>query len=331
MSARVVHLPDRTPAPRPVHVLLLPAVHALDLGGPVQALYEANEFGAQYALRYVGPARTVRTAQGFVIGAIEPLAPVEPGAWVLVPGTESSRLDDLVVPVEWLRRAVESGARVSSICSGAFALARAGVLQGRVCTTHWKVTAKLAAWSPMARVLDNRLFVRDGNIVTSAGESSGIDMTLALIQDDYGPSFAAKVAREMVVYMRRNGDSTQESVYLQHREHTHPGVHRVQDWIVEHPDTKVSLEALADVAAVSPRHLTRLFRAATGVTLVAFAHKVKLEVARALVENEALGLEDVAHRCGFEDGRQLRRLWKQHYGSTLSSLRRQRRRQLLAS
>jgi transcriptional regulator GlxA family with amidase domain len=107
-------------------------------------------------------------------------------------------------------------------------------------------------------------------------------------------------------------------------------VHRVQDWIVEHPERKATLDALADIAAVSPRHLTRIFREATGVTLIGFAHKVKLEVARALLENESLALEAIAGRCGFDDARQLRRLWKQHYGTTLSSSRRVRRR-LLAS
>ena len=270
----------------------------------------------------MGAAREVRGAQGFLLGGVEELPDVESNDWILVPGTESARLDTLEVPVEWLRRAAAMAARVSSVCSGAFALARAGVLEGRLCTTHWKVTSRLREWSPTARVLENRLFVRDGNVVTSAGEASGIDMALALIQEDYGPALAAKVAREMVVYLRRSGESAQGSIYLQHRDHTHPRVHRVQDWIAENPDRRATLEFLAEVAAVSPRHLTRIFREATGVTLVTFARKVKLEVARSLAENPALSLEAIAGQCGFEDARQLRRLWKQHYGSTLSSARR---------
>ena len=321
----------RPEAPRRVLVLMLPAVHALDFAGPVQAVYEANGFGARYELHYVGVASEVRSAQGFVFSAIEPLPAVSPDDWILVPGIESTQLEQVDVPGDWLRLAAARSRRLSSICSGAFILARAGVLEGRLCTTHWKILDKLVEWSPTARVLDNRLFVRDGNVVTSAGEASGIDMTLALIQEDHGPALVAKVAREMVVYMRRSGESAQASIYLQHRDHTHPGVHRVQDWIVEHPERKATLESLAAVAAVSPRHLTRLFREATGVTLTRFAHKVKLEVAQSLLENQGLTLEAIAGRCGYEDARQLRRLWKQQHGSTLSSARQSPRKQMQAS
>jgi transcriptional regulator GlxA family with amidase domain len=225
------------------------------------------------------------------------------------------------VPVGWIRRATATARRVSSICSGGFLLARAGVLEGKACTTHWKMIPLLREWSPGSRVLENRLFVRDGNIVTSAGLASGIDLTLACLQEDWGARVAAKVAREMVVYVRRNGETEQESVYLQHRDHVHPGVHRVQDWIVEHPDERPTLDTLAEIAAVSPRHLTRLFREATGITLVAFAHKVKLEVARALAENPALTMDAIAARCGFGDARHLRRLWRAENGTTIGRRR----------
>ena len=314
----------RAAAPRRVLVLLLPQVHALDFGGPVQALYEANGFGAAYELRYVGTTPEVRSAQGFLFGGVEPLPEVTSSDWVLVPGTESPRLAELQGPWEWLRRAGAIGARVSSVCSGAFALAKAGLLDGRQCTTHWKVTTRLRELCPAARVLEGVLFVRDGNVVTSAGEASGIDMALALIQEDHGPALTAKVAREMVVYIRRSGESAQESIYLQFRDHTHPGVHRVQDWIVEHPDRKAALRVLAEVAAVSPRHLTRVFREATGTTIVTFANKVKLEVARTLARDRSLTLDVIASRCGFADARQLRRLWREHCGSALSGERRTR-------
>lgn len=312
--------------PREVHVLLIPGVHALDFAGPVQAIYEASGLGADYHLRYVGATRDIRSAQGFVITEVEALPPVGPSDWLLVPGTESSALDELQVPTSWLRHALERGARVSSICSGAFALAKAGLLDGRECTTHWKLIQRLQTWSPTARVLENRLFVSDGNVFTSAGEASGIDLALSLIENDYGPELAAKVAREMVVYMRRSGSSAQRSIYLDHRAHTHPGVHRVQDWIVAHPDARATITQMADVAGVSPRHLTRLFKEATGVTLKAFAHKVKLEVADKLANNPELTADDIAARCGFHDARQLRRLWLQHFGETMGVSQRARRR-----
>ena len=320
MAESVIHT-NAEPTWR-VRVLLLPGVHALDLAGPVQAIYEANGFGADYQLTYVAAQPDVRSAQGFVIAELEPLPDIDDNDWVLVPGTESTGLDELEVPTEWLRAACQSGARVTSVCSGAFALAKAGLLDGRRCTTHWKVVERLRAWCPTANVLENRLFVLDGNLVTSAGEASGIDMTLALIEHDYGPRIAALVAREMVVYLRRSGESAQRSTYLDYRAHIHPGVHRVQDWIISHPDRRATIDKLAEVAAMSPRHLTRVFRDTTGVTVKVFSHKVKLEVAQNLLHNLALSVEEIAGQCGFQDARQLRRLWKEHFGMTVSEARR---------
>ncbi len=317
MVARSEQLAAARPIPRRVLVLLLPSIHALDFAGPVQAIYEANGFGASYELRFVGAKTEVRSAQGFHLARIEPLPRITSDDWVVVPGIASSTLDRMVAPLDWLREAGTNAGRVSAICSGAFVLARAGLLAGKRCTTHWKLIERLAEWSPSSRVLENRLFVRDGNITTSAGESAGIDMTLATIQGDWGPALTTKVAREMVVYLRRSGDSGQESIYLQHRDHLHPGVHRVQDWIVEHSDERPTLDGLAEVAAISSRHLTRLFREATGVTLSAYTQRVKLEVARSLAADHALSLESIAARCGFADARQLRRLWRAHYGSSL--------------
>lgn len=310
---------------RRVFVLVLPNVHALDLAGPVQALYEANGFGANYRLHYVGSSRSVVSAQGFQIAELAPLPSINARDWVLVPGTESSHLDELEVPDEWLRRAVACGARVTSVCSGAFAFAKAGLLEGRQCTTHWKVTQRLREWCPTARVLENRLFVRDGNVLTSAGVASGIDMALALIEEDHGPELVARVAREMVVYMRRDGSSSQLSIYLEHRAHTHPGVHRAQDWIVAHPDRTAKLSEVAGIAGVSARHLTRVFKESTGVTINAFAHKVKLELARTLITESNLCIEEIASRCGFKDARHLRRIWQKEFGRSPTQSRKQRR------
>lgn len=306
---------------RPVWVLVLPGVHALDFGGPVQAIHEACGFGAPYELRFVGPEPQVRAAQGFTVADLNPLPEPTGREWILVPGTESSRLETLLVPEAWLRHARDCGARISSVCSGAFALARAGLLEGRRCTTHWKLIEMLRSWCPTADVVDQCLYVRDGNVISSAGLASGIDMTLSLIEEDGGPRIAGQVAREMVVYIRREGTSAQESVYLQHRTHMHPGVHRVQDWILSHPGKRATLSELAGIAHCSPRHLTRVFRQATGTTPKTFSNKVKLEVTQNLLDSD-LSIEEIAARCGFEDARQLRRLWREHFGSSLHLARR---------
>jgi transcriptional regulator GlxA family with amidase domain len=305
-----------------VLVILLPHVHLQDMAGPVQVLYEASGLGGAYKIAYCSELSRVRSAQGLVLADLDPLPPPSRGDLVLVPGMLSTTLDRLDrVPRNWLREALDAGAQLASVCTGAFALARAGLLDGRRCTTHWKVIAKLRAEYPEARVLENRLFVEDQAVITSAGVASGIDMALALVERDYGPIVVSRVAREMVVYLRRNGDHEQRSVYLDHRTHLHPGVHRVQDWLVAHPETKPVLAELAHIAALSPRHFARVFRQATGVTAKQFAAKVKVSVARDLLADPQRSVESIAESCGFEDARQLRRIWKHSFGMSIGAFR----------
>jgi transcriptional regulator GlxA family with amidase domain len=304
--------------------LLLPNVHILDLGGPLQAFHEANGFGARYEPLYCALEPRVRTAQGLVLADLAPLPDPAPGDLVVVPGIDSSSLGRLEhVPSAWLREVRAKGARLTSICSGAFVLAFAGLLEGRSCTTHWRVADRLQREYPGARVLTNRLYVRDCNLVTSAGVASGIDMALALIEEDCGPLMVAKVAREMVVYLRREGDREQTSVYLNYRTHVHTGVHRVQDWLIAHPDQKPTLSVLAGLARMSERNLSRAFRRATGITPKAFASKVKVQVARELLLTPGMTVDTIAANCGFQDARQLRRLWKRSFGVNLSQWRRE--------
>ncbi len=309
-----------------VLVLLLPEVHLQDLSGPVQVLYEAAQLGGAYQLSYCAGAPRVRSAQGLELSDLAPLPEARKGDLVLVPGTASASLARLTVPRAWLRGALEAGARLASICSGAFALAKAGLLDDRRCTTHWSLVDRLRAEHPRARVLDNRLFVEDGEVITSAGVASGIDMALALVEQDFGPLVAARVAREMVVYLRRDGAHEQQSIYLDHRTHLHPGVHKVQDFIVAHPEKKPALDALARIAAMSPRNLTRVFRRATGLTPKQFAAKVKVQVARDLLDDPQRTVAAIAASCGFEDARQLRRLWKRSFGTSIAAFRRQQER-----
>jgi transcriptional regulator GlxA family with amidase domain len=311
---------------RHVAVLILPNVHLLDLSGPVQALFEANGFGADYRLTYCGVATEVTSAQGLVLGRLEPLPDPRSLDLVLVPGMDSRTLKDVrSVPVAWLREAQTLGARVASICSGAFALGHAGLLDGRSCTTHWKIADLLQTWHPTARVLLDRLFVRDGNVITSAGVASGIDMALSLIQEDHGPVMVARVAREMVIYLRREGEQKQSSVFLEYRTHLDHGVHKVQDWIIMNPGERTTLDGLARLAAMSPRSLTRAFRRATGITVKSFTQRVKLEVAANMLQDPEASVENVASHCGFMDARQLRRIWKEEYGVSPSRWKVKRR------
>jgi transcriptional regulator GlxA family with amidase domain len=304
-----------------VLVLLLPDVHLQDLAGPVQVLDEASRLGGRYRLTYCAAAASVRSAQGLWLSELSPLLEPRRGDLVLIPGTSSEALDRLHVPRAWLQKAWHAGARLASVCSGAFALAQAGLLDGRRCTTHWKLTSRLAAEYPRATVLENRLFVCDRGVVTSAGVAAGIDLALALVEEDHGPLVVARVAREMVVYLRRNGEHEQRSVYLDHRTHLHPGVHRVQDFLVARPDQKPTLAYLARVAGMSARNLARVFRRATGITPKQFGAKVKVQLARDLLGDPLRTIEAVAASCGFEDARQLRRLWRQSFGTSIAASR----------
>lgn len=287
--------------------VVLPEVEILDLAGPLQAFTEANRGRERYRVRVCSPKQKIRSHHGVVLADLDPLPDDASNAIVVVPGmpyAQTLKIERTVT--RWLSRAARDGAHVTSVCTGAFALGEAGLLDGRRCTTHWSRTAELQRRFPRARVLDDRLFVTDGNITTSAGIASGIDMALAFIEQADGPILAAEVAREMVVYLRRDGSQEQSSVYLDYRTHLHPGIHRVQDWIVRNPASKATLGELAEIAGMSTRSLTRTFRAATGISVHDFTTRVRLELARTLAHDPGLTMEAVARKSGFS-ARQLRR------------------------
>lgn len=288
--------------------LVLPEVEILDLAGPLQALSEANRSLARYRIRVCAMRERVHSAQGIVLSDLEPLPEVPGDALVIVPGMPYAATEKIERRVtRWLLKAAEGGAHIASVCTGAFVLGEAGLLEGRRCTTHWSRTTELARRYPRAQVLTDRLFVTDSTITTSAGIASGIDMTLALIEQTEGPLVAAEVAREMVVYLRRDGKQKQESVYLDFRTHLQPGVHRVQDWIVRNPARRATLNDLANIAGMSSRSLTRAFRSVTGISVHEFSTRVRLELARTLVHEPSLSMEAVAARSGLS-ARELRRL-----------------------
>jgi transcriptional regulator GlxA family with amidase domain len=285
--------------------LVLPEVEILDLAGPLQAFSEVPE---RYRVRLCATRPRIRSHQGVVLAELEPLPEVSASAIVVVPGMPyAATLRVERSAIRWLKNAAGVGAHIASVCTGAFIVGDAGLLGGRRCTTHWSRTAELAQRFPTARVLEDRLYVTDGNVTTSAGIASGIDMALAFIEQTEGPMVAAEVAREMVVYIRRDGAQEQNSVYLDYRTHLHPGVHRVQDFIVQNPRERATLDQLAALAGMSTRSLTRAFRSATGVSVHQFTTRVRTELARTLLHDPGLSAEDVARRAGVS-ARQLRRM-----------------------
>ncbi|MVN77807.1 AraC family transcriptional regulator [Hymenobacter sp. HMF4947] len=296
--------------------LVLPGVHLLDLTGPVQVFYEAATYGQPYQLTYCSYRSAVPSSAGLGLGplvALEGVAP-QPGDFVFVPGLEMEYLRSAAFREEgaalfaWLRTQYARGVRLCAICTGAFVLAEAGVLDGRKCTTHWRRLAELQARYPRLATQGDTLFVQDSGLYTSAGVTAGIDLALYLLEERHGPLFATKVARELVVYLRRGAGHRQQSVYLDYRNHLHAAVHQVQDWLTENLATGATLEALAELVNMSPRTLTRTFRNATGISINAYTTALRRELAATLRRNPALTQEAIAAQCGFRSVRQLQRL-----------------------
>jgi len=288
--------------------VLAPGVHLLDLAGPAQVFFNDE---LDYELHYVAEHAEVRTAQGLPVVAKQEWPELTPDDLVVVPGWRAPTLATTFAlsqsTLDRLRRHHDSGGMVVSVCAGADALGRARLLDGRRCTTHHDLQDELADRHPQATVVRDVLYVVDGRIATSAGIASGIDLALHLVANRHGPAVAARVARSMVVYARRNGDEQQASAMLRHRSHVDDTVHRVQDLIDARFTAQLPLSALAFAAGCSERTVTRLFGRATGLTPLRYQHLLRLERAEHLI-GHGTTVDSAAHAVGFEDARMLRRL-----------------------
>jgi transcriptional regulator GlxA family with amidase domain len=307
---------------RRVIFVLFPHCETLDFAGPAHAFYEASAFGdIEYVAEYCAETPTVKTAQGLEMSSLAPLPEVNENDCIFIPGFPLARLPKSHRLISWLQDAAASGARIASVCTGSFLLGAAGLLDGKRCTTHWRRLGELREQCPLAKVVGDRLFVEDERLITSAGIAAGIDMSLSMIEQDAGPVVASAVAREMVVYIRRDGAQRQESVYLDYLGHLNPTIHHVQQHIAQYPERSDNLEALARRFDMSARNLSRAFRKATGISVTDFRSRVRIERARMLLYNPAYSVEQVAGMCGFADARQLRRLIGKRYGRPPTQLR----------
>ncbi|MBO1413080.1 GlxA family transcriptional regulator [Streptomyces sp. FH025] len=291
--------------------LLVPQLHLLDLAGPAQVFSTAADLGLGYEIGYVAEQEDVPTAQGLSLRAATEWPRLSAGDLVMVPGWREPVLrgDGVLSPASLERLAAHHtvGGTVASVCNGATALGRAGLLDGRRCTTHHDAQDELARRYPKATVVRDVLYVVDGRVVTSAGIASGIDLALHLVAVRHGPTAAARIAREMVVYARRNGDEQQASAMLRHRAHLVDAVHQAQDLIDARFTTRLCLAELAAASGVSERTLTRHFTRATGVTPLRYQQELRLERAEHLISHGAT-TETAARAVGFQDARMLRRL-----------------------
>lgn len=307
---------DAASARTPVLVVLLPRTNLLDAAGVAETLRLADEFGGAFDIRFVGPRARVESSVGLALAGVSPLPRrLADGTLVMLMGARRTA-EDFALPearaaVDWLGRTFDPARhRLASVCGGALLAARAGLLDGRACTTHHALVERLAREAPAARVLENRVFVQDGPVATSAGITAGIDLALHLVASLADPRVAARVAREMVVYARRAGDDPQLSPWLAHRGHLHPAVHRVQDAVTRDPTRDWSVASMAAVAHVGSRHLARLFVEHAGVGPHEWLSRVRVELARLALAHGARSVEAAAEAGGFGSANALRRAWR---------------------
>lgn len=301
----------------PVIFALLPQTVLLDVAGPAEAFRIASQrIADSYTLSFAGATRTIETGIGLQLSAIESYPKKIPdNAIIVVPGVIGNTLDAkasaTVQLCEWLRHA-SSNASVTfmCVCAGSVVAAHAGLLANLECTTHHSHIEELRRTEPTAQVHANRIFVEDGRVLTSAGVTAGIDLTLYLIGTQLGHHISAIVARELVVYMRRSGTDPAMSPWVMHRNHIHPVVHRVQDAIARNPAASWPASKLASAGHTSARNLARLFAQHAQCSPLDYVQRMRIAVARELLTQSDMDVERVAEKAGFTSAHQLRRVWR---------------------
>lgn len=295
--------------------LILPQIHLMDLAGPDQAILEAIGFGANFEIEYCSLGNNVVTTAGLPIANLKHFSEVHfnTGDFLIIPGSNASYLisDEFKAHtdlLDWIITRYNLGIKIVSICAGAFVLAECGLLNNIPCTTHFKKTKQLQELYPQAKVIDHILFTQQDGIYTSAGIASGIDVTLHIIEELKGSYFAHLVARELVVYNRRNGNQKQESELLGFRNHIHSGIHKAQDWIIENIDQKTNLNELAEIACMSERNFTRIFKKETAITVNDYITIIRREKIKEFLKNPDLTRMEIASHVGLQSERQLSRL-----------------------
>jgi transcriptional regulator GlxA family with amidase domain len=306
---------------RTVLLLAFDGMGMLDHSGPLAVLWSASRFMEQagrpgYVMHTVSPGgRTITTAEGLRIST-EPASRfahavidtiIVPGAVDMMPVLTSPSL------AKWLRSTAPAARRTASVCGGAFLLAEAGLLDGRRATTHWASCELLGARYPSVQVDPQSIFVNDGAVWTSAGVSAGIDLALALVQEDCGREISMKVARELVIYLKRPGGQAQFSELLRVQSSDSAIFEKFHQWLSLHlGDERITVEMMASQVHMSPRNFARSYKAATGRTPAKALELLRVEAARRLLEDSEHGIQQIADRCGFGDEERMRVTFQRH-------------------
>ncbi|BAV48041.1 AraC family transcriptional regulator [Mesorhizobium loti] len=307
-------------------VIFVPSnVHALELAGLTDVFAEANARAAKtfYEVSIVaqddGP---VRCGSGLrVLPDSSYLASPDCPDTLLVAGSVGTPNSPGSDVIDWLTRMAPQARRYGSVCTGAFLLGDAGLLSGRRVTTHWQFASLLAERFPEAKVDGDRVFVRDGPLISSAGSSAAIDLGLSLVEEDLGREVALYVARRLVVFLKRPGDQSQFSVHLAAQTLDRSRLNSVQQHILNHPNADLSVDALARIAAMSARNFTRVFAQEVGIPPSEYVDLTRIDVARYLIEGSRLKIDTIAAKTGFGSSRAMRRAFLAHIGATPSEYR----------
>lgn len=310
-----------------ITLLAFPRVQLLDVIGPADVFAEAaRQLGnpRAYRVEVIGTDKgMIKGSNGLKLGIDETFETYKGKIdTLLVAG--SPHIDEIALDPalqDWLRRQAKSVRRIGSVCSGAFLLAAAGLLDGRRVTTHWNSSAKLAREHPQTHVEPDSIFIKDGNIYTSAGVTAGMDLALALVEEDHGRELALSVAREMVMFFKRPGGQSQFSAQLAAQTAERSVIRDVQDYVVEHLKADLSVPTLAARAGMSERNFARTFKAEAGSTPAEFVELARIDAARRLIEDSDVSLKRLADTVGYANTDGFRRAFMRRLGVAPSDYR----------
>lgn len=298
--------------------LILPNTNLFDIAAASQVFHEATEKGVDLQLEYCSFEKNIYTSFKLPLGRLKNFRAqkLKKGDYLFISSADinyilSKEFRPEQALLDWIKNMHSNGVTICAICNAAFLLARTGLLDGRSCTTHWNRTKQLQKMFPKAKVVENILFTEDTGVYTSAGASTSIDIALHIVSELKSENVSYKISRELVLYNRRAGSQAQESIFLDYRNHMHHGVHKVQDWLQEHMDKKTSLSSLAELAFMSSRNLTRIFKTESGLTINEYLTLLRKERIKELSKNPDLSRKQIAGLCGLKSERQVIRLIRQ--------------------
>jgi transcriptional regulator GlxA family with amidase domain len=301
---------------RKVVIIGPPPVQVLDVTGPLEVFSNAPD----YEIRLANPGleRTLQTNRGVVLADAIPIADINGPIDTLIvaggPGAESGNYDPDFIA--WIAKVAGHSRRVASICTGAFLLAEAGLLNGRQAVTHWRFCDRLAKEYPNVIVRPDPIYLRDGSIYTSAGITAGIDLSLALVEEDHGHETALQIARFLVMFLVRPGGQAQYSHMLSHQAITSQPLRELQVWMLQHLGADLTVESLAERIGMSARHFTRVCLRETGMNPGQFVDRMRVEAAQQIIDSSSRGLKEIADSCGFKSADAMRRTFLRVLGVT---------------